>query len=377
MNVRPLPLALLSIAILMSGCDPAPEAICHRDGAAVDVASSAHNNVFPSLAWTGEAVLTAWVEVPPDLGPDRVLLLPLDADGVPLVDTPTVLADEVIADRAAVVWTGEAAVALWVERGTQECFTTRALSAEGVPVGDASSVHCVADSQGFPSVVAHDGGVAVAWVAEENEDQPEVHLLRLDGEGALVSGPEVLDLGEVEGEVRLGSAPDGLRIAWSAGDGVRLADVDTVGDAVLAVEREEGESLSIAGVTDRALAWQTRTLDTVGLSAAPLDGLEPGRSEEVSDPRGFASLPSPLVAGEVGSALAWTEAGEPDQTALHAAVLDADARRVLDDVELGPPDGTYQVEPSVVAVPGGWWVAWRSMDPWVADAIRVRAIVCE
>lgn len=375
----------LVVGLLAQGCDAEVSGVCEAAAGPDAVYASTHNNVFPRAVWTGEAALLTWTQVPPDLGPGTVWLLPLDASGVPLADEPVAVAQEVVVSRSAVVWTGGAAVVLWVDRrGVEDCLTSRAYDASGAALGAAAQVHCMADLNGFPSVALDGTEIVAAWNYEEQEDERTAMVARLDSQGALSVGPVTYAVPDVgEAGLLVGAGADGAHMAWGGWNGIHLARIEAdgtvTGDEVIvpaAEDLDERVELVALATDASALAWLQldSSSDTSVLRAAPLGAAD--QSVALSHKEGFVALPSRLVAGDEGMrAVAWTDAPDAATTSVYLATLGANDALDM-RAEIGPQDETIQAEPGIAAVPGGFLVAWRGTEAGVADRINVRSVGC-
>jgi len=366
---------------------------CQASTAAAEVYRSAHNNVFPSVAWTGESALLVWNQVPPDLSPATVWMLPLDTQGIPLADAPVTVVEEEIIFQAQVVWTGQAAVVIWVENDAPDCIMTRAHDAFGTPLAAAQSVQCMEDSNGHPRMVVDGEEIILGWATEgddEDEEQPLAMVMRLDATGSALTEPVTFAIPEVGLEgITLGVDADGPLVAWGSWDGIFLARIDDQG-AVTSREQilpppdqtEEWIATSSLASDGSAITWTWTSMGSAGESEGPvlhmaeLDGMTAVGDIELSSSEDFVARPSDMIAGPTGlRAMAWTH-GDFDFSNVQLAVVGPDGNHALEPTLINATDETLQIEPGVGALPDGFLVVWRSSVAGEADGIRVQKVGC-
>ncbi|MCB9647577.1 MAG: hypothetical protein H6730_13380 [Deltaproteobacteria bacterium] len=359
---------------------PAQGYFC-SSGALAQLTSSPDNNVFPAVVGTAQGRLAVWDQVPHDLSAGTIWLRRWTDQAM---DDAVVVEADVFADQSTILWTGEAAVVAWVARDAQDCLRTRPYDASGAPLGAVTEVLCVSGGQGFPSLAVAGGRLAAAWLVEVEEDVVELQLVPMDGQGRADGEVRRLQIPEIERAVLTG-ADDGWRLATGRGGGLWVARLGadlSAGEEAQVILREEGERIDLVGVVSTALAWLRSSLEPGNesdpvLHMASLDGLALGTDYVVSDPSGFAARPSNLVYSDLyeAVAVAWTDAPTGGDTTLHAAMLDLVGATSLVNVEVGAADGTFQVEPAVVAAPDGVDVVWRAAAP-IGDVIRATRLTC-
>ena len=375
----------LCLLLLAGGCKSAPQgdAICELDQDTIDAYDSADNNVFPDIAWTGTSALLVWTQVPPDLTPGTVWLRPLGEDGSLANTAPTIVADTVATDRAQIVWTGESAVVVWVSHDGEDCIMSRSFDASGAPLGPAEELYCTEDTNGVPSMaVEEDGGIALLWTAEVEEDTAEAYLLRLNATGHTTSTPTRVALPQPPySGVRLASDAQGLVLAWEDESGISVGRVEASGSitSLSVVEPAPPGSMLVSLATDgSAVTWTENADGAKVIHFADLNDMSASGDLIVSGEEQFVVMPSNLVADPDQGlrAISWTDGNAIDETSIHLGVVDAQSLLAMSHTLVSDVDESQQLESSVNTVPGGFLVAWRSSIFHERDTIRVQKVRC-